>query len=167
MLSRLLVAGAVLVGGVALLAGCGRKAEEKVAEKMIERASGGQADVDIQSGKVRIKTKDGEAEFTAEGSTWPGDLPGEVPKFEKGKLTGTNRVSQGDTESWILVFEDVERKHFGEFIGELKSAGWKIMMTTSSEDAEIVQAVRDDLTLMTTYDGGDRGASIQVHRQSK
>lgn len=168
MLGKVLMAGVVLVGGGALVAGCGKKAEEKVAEKMIERATGGQAEVDIKSGQVRIKTKEGEAVYTAEGSTWPEDLPGDVPRFAKGRLTGTNRVSQGDTQSWVMAFEDVERKHFDDFVADVRGAGWKIAMTTSVENSELVQATRgDDLSLVATYDGGAKGASLQVHRQAK
>lgn len=83
---------------LATLAGCGakEKAEEKLTEKVIEEAGGG--DVDIDGDKVTIKGEDGE-ELVVGSTEWPtSDLAKSIPEFKEGKITAVL-----DSEDSILV----------------------------------------------------------------
>lgn len=163
------VVAAALVAGAGLAAGCGgEKAEQKAAEKAVERAiekqTGGKAEVEIGSGSIRITTKEGRVEYAAGEERWPDDLPGEVPKLEGAKVTGVNRVTEGARQTWMIGLENVGSAAFRGYVDGLKKEGWSIGVITTTEDGQMVQAAREALTLVASYDGGDGAAVLQVHR---
>ena len=162
----LLFAASAFVLGVAACKG--KTANERLAEKsvanMIEKATGGQATVDLKSGTLKVKTAEGEAEF---GSTkeWPADLPGDVPKFASGKILGAVRSAQEDKKYWHLTIQDVEDGAFDKYAEELKAKGWEIKMTTKAEEGGMLQAVKDKLLVVVTFADKGRTVSLAVTNQ--
>ena len=47
-----------------ILTGCGKKPEEKIAEKIIEQNTGGKAKVDITDQSVKVETEEGTMNMT-------------------------------------------------------------------------------------------------------
>jgi hypothetical protein len=162
----LLFAAAALVLG---LAACkGKTTNERLAEKsvanMIEKATGGQASVDLKNGTLKVKTAEGEAEF---GSTkeWPADLPVDVPKPAYGKIVGAVRSSQGEKKLWNITLQDVEAGAFDKYADDLKAKGWEIKLTNKTEEGGMLQAVKDKLMVVATFVDKGKTVSLAVTNQ--
>lgn len=96
--------------------GCGAsdKAGEKLAEKAIENAGGG--DVDIDGDKMVIKGENGET-ATFSGGEWPkSDLAKSIPEFKKGKIVTTMELN----DSLFISLEGVAEKDFLDYQDKIK-----------------------------------------------
>lgn len=104
--------------------GCGKKAEEKVLEKIIEKESGGKADVDISDESISIKTDDGEAQFHAgENVKLPEDFPKDIFVYKNADVKMTMEVPQG--KSVIFLTKDGVSKVTEAYKKEMAGKGWK------------------------------------------
>ena len=74
----------VAISLVAVTTSC-KRAAEKTQEKIIEKAIGDKAKVNLDDEKIVIETEEGT--FTADATTqsWPKEIPNEVPEFKNGK----------------------------------------------------------------------------------
>lgn len=178
-LALLLAVAAALV-----FAGACRRANEKQAEKMIEnaleKASGGKAEIDLKGGKMSIKTdegqanisldgdkltvksEDGTAEFSSGGNKWPEDVPGDVPKFEAGKVTATLRGSQGQGKTWTIGFEGVEEADYAKYVEKLKADGWQIQVSMSVDDGAVTQARKGGTVINATLGKSAKSLGLNV-----
>ena len=101
---------------LAILAGCGvkEKVEEKLTEKILEEAAGG--DIDINDDKVTVKGENGEKLIL--GSTeWPtSNLAKSIPEFKDGKITAV----LDSTDSILVTFESVKQEDAMAYIETIK-----------------------------------------------
>ena len=100
---RVSVAVAVATGAL-VLASCSPgdligSAIEKGVEKGVEAASGGEIDIDKDSGTISISGEDGELSIGG-GAGLPDGFPDEVPLID-GEIGGGMRVSEGDTDGFM------------------------------------------------------------------
>lgn len=161
-----LIAAAALVLG---LSACkGKTTNERLAEKgvanMIEKATGGQASVDLKNGTIKVKTAQGDVEF---GSTkeWPADLPADVPKLSSGKIMGAVRSAQEEKKLWNITLQGVEAGAFDKYAEELKARGWEIKVTSKTEEGGMIQAVKDKLMVVASFAEKGRTVSLAVTNQ--
>jgi len=104
-----------------LSAGCGirQKIEQKVSEKIVEglvekALSSENAKVDIDNGKVTVKTDSG-GTFSVGTGSWP-DVD-YLPEFKKGEIMSTTDTGTGDV---TILFSNVEEKDFKEYLAIIK-----------------------------------------------
>lgn len=86
--------------------GCGakEKVEEKIAEQVIQSATG--VEVDINDEEVTIEGEDGQ-EVTIGGTEWPdSDMAKKIPEFKEGKVSSV----VNSAENVMIVIEEVEKK---------------------------------------------------------
>ncbi|MBI5583944.1 MAG: heavy-metal-associated domain-containing protein [Deltaproteobacteria bacterium] len=149
------------------LAACsGKSAQEQIAEKALEKATGHKADVDLQQGKVTVKTGDGQSEisFGQEGS-WPKDLPADVPAFAQGKIKGVTRSTQGGKQSWNVVLEAIETGSLQNYGKKLEAAGWKSLSTISTAEGGMIQATKGKLLIMAMFNEKEKSGGISISTQ--
>ncbi len=140
---------AVSAAAVALslvAAGCGGDSAENLAEKAIEEASGGSADVDISDGTMKITTDTGnvvvsgdqdgvtvesdEGTFQAGANVkLPDGFPDAVP-LPEGELT--TAVKSNDTFALSYNVDDAEQA-FMDYVKALESAGFELSDKTEGE----------------------------------
>jgi len=146
------------------LAACsGKSAQEQIAEKVLEKATGNKAAVDLQKGKVTVKTGDGQSEITfGQAGSWPSDLPADVPAFLNGKVKAVTRAEQEGRKTWSVVLEGVETGALQNYAKNLETKGWKNMNTVTSDEGGMVQATKGNLMVMAVIGGKDKTASISV-----
>ncbi|GEM_PF-395752 len=174
----------LVVAAALVLAGACRKANESRAEKMIEKAlekaGGGKADIDLKGGKMSIKTDEGKADFSVEdgkmtvksddgtaefssgGNKWPEDVPGDVPKFEGGKVTAALRGTQGQGKSWTIGFDGVEEADYAKYVEKLKSGGWEIVLSMAVDDGAITQAKKGTTMVNVTLGKSAKSLGLNV-----
>ena len=159
---------AVLVLGLIILPAC--KSREKAAEEMaknaIERATGGKATVDLQSGSVKVKTDEGEISW-GETAAWPEDLSSDVPKFTYGKITGVVRASEGDVKHWTLALAEMESDGLTKYIDTLKSEGWSIVVDARTAEGGTVVAEKGKFNLTVGYSESGKAGSLHATEKAQ
>jgi hypothetical protein len=150
----LLISASIMFG----LNACQNTAEKR-AEKMIEQAIEGEADVNIEDKKFVVETEEGK--FTAEEvKSWPKDIPNAVPEFKLGKIVNAMTQTTPEANSWTMVFEEVPDEALEKFKKELENKGFKIESTIKMGTKGQVTAIKAPLTVMLMV--GDGMASMSV-----
>lgn len=109
------------------------KITEKVTEGILEKATGGETDIDIKDGGLTIKNEDGE-EFSFGQSEWPeGQAADFIPEFKNGNIVS---VLNSDGVCLITI-EEVEEEDFKEYVKEVKDAGFTNEVTEYSSELGI------------------------------
>lgn len=132
---------------IAALTGCGtkQKLENKITEKILETATGG--DIDIDEGEVTVKGEDGKS-VTFGSTEWPSsETAKKLPEFKKGKIS-----SVMSTENYVMVaVEEVEEKDFIDYYRDALKIFVMAGNVSVSEDA-------------LTYGGSDEnGVMLTLH----
>jgi hypothetical protein len=159
------------VAGIALIAfallalpACkGKGAGERTAERALEKATGGKAEVNVEEGGVSIKTKDGEVQLGAL-SSWPADMPTDIPKFEGAKVYNAAKTESATETTWIVNFRDAEGGAVDSYIEGLKSAGFSSEMSSNTEETTFFTAKKGDLDITVAFVKNDKGLSLSVSK---
>lgn len=118
----------VLVICAFLAPGCGKKAEEKTAEKMMEKAlseaTGKETKIDLQEGNVHIENKDMQTDIVST-STWPSDMFADVPKFTGGAIERVVSSNEGGMQKFNIYFNDLKDEALKQYADALKQKGWE------------------------------------------
>jgi hypothetical protein len=148
----------VLAGVCLVLTGCGKKASEKLAEKMIEAAAakdGVKADVNLSDGKMTIKTKEGTATYAAgKGAKIPENFPKDVHIYDGATVFMAASVPNGF--NLMLQTKDASDKVVPTMKSKMTADGWK-------EEA----AMDMGQNVMLSYSKGDRKANVTVSSADK
>ena len=137
-----------------------KRAAEKTQEKIIEKAIGDEAKVDLDDEKIVIKTDEGTFTADANIQSWPKEIPNEVPEFKNGKIVMVNTQNMEEGKNWVIIFEDVSPNEPAKYKENLESNGFKINFTTTAGIGTHFAAEKDNITVMLMGDEG--GASITV-----
>jgi hypothetical protein len=160
----------VLAVSVVALAGCGRKAaSEKLAEgmmeKTLEKATGGDVDLDLGGGgkDVTIKTKDGTTTMS-ETTEWPSDIFTEVPRFTYGKVERVSRTTdtQNGQKSMMVWIVELQEGGVEKYEKELEGAGWESQMSIAGGEGGMISAQKGNLGLTVSYNTQDHTAAFNV-----
>ena len=128
---------------VLTLAGCGKSPSEaiadKIAEKAIEKQSGGKARVDSAGGTMQITTAKGETiEVDAKGGAkLPDGFPKDVHVYA-GAAIKQSMKAQG-TFHLMMETADAKSKVADTYKSKLEADGWKQTMTADTGDATMLQ----------------------------
>jgi len=139
----------------------GKGAGERMAERALEKATGGKAEVNVEKGGVSIKTKEGEVQLGAL-SSWPADMPSDVPRFEGAKVFNAAKSESSTETSWIVNFRDAEAAAVDSYIEGLKSAGFASGMTSNTEDTVLFGGKKGDIDISVVYVKNDKAMSLSV-----
>ena len=137
------------------LAGCGlsqtsgEKVAEKYMEKALESAGGGDVDVDAASGKVTIKSEDGQAEFSGgEGVKLPDVFPDNLVLADDAKIIMASKVGSGYSVAYIT--DETQAQMFTRYKNELVADGWKKTMEMDAGEVQLANFAQDRTTLSAT-----------------
>jgi len=125
--------------------GC-NKIKEKMAERAVEKATGGEVDIDSKTGQVRLKQKGPDGKETqvelGENTSIPADFPKTVPVYPGAKVIAAVSISQGEGHMLTLTTNDsvvdvsaYYKKNLPGFKvdGELSSADVTILTMSNAE----------------------------------
>lgn len=153
-----IIIGLILVAGLGFAAGLiGNKVSneigEELAEQSIENASGGNADVEVDSdGSVDITTDNGSASY-GNNVSLPSGWPASVPTPASGTLVTSYSGTESGKTTHSVVYNvsgsaNVAAKAYED---QLKSAGFDITIsaTTAANDATTtgIEAKKDSITV--------------------
>mgnify|MGYP000908127745 CR=1 FL=1 len=149
----------VLVMCALLAPGCGKKAEEKGAEKMMEKAlseaTGKETTVDLQKeGDVHIENKDMQVDITST-STWPADMFPEVPKFDAGAIERVVTSNEGGVKKFNIYFNDIKDGAVKQYAETLKAKAWDVNQMQMG-DGGMLNAQKGKLGVTFAYSTKDK-----------
>ena len=137
----------IMFAAIMVMFGCGKKAEEKAAEKITEKAiessMGGNAEVDIKENSVRIQTKEGEMTMTAGDSVkLPADFPKDVFLYKGADLNTAMELPQG----FNLVFQtkDDASRVSEAYLAEMEAKGWSKEMSMDMGGQKMLAFKKDE-----------------------
>jgi hypothetical protein len=135
--------------------GCGKSAQEKVAEKAIEQQTGDKADVDIGDESMEITTEDGEVSMKAgKGAKLPDSFPEDVHVYDGARVAMAMQMPGGMSVG-LTTKDDIDAVK-KSYETEMQKQGWN--RTSAMEMGE--QSV-----LMFTKE--ERVANIAISRDSE
>ena len=146
----------VLVLGVCLISlGCGKRANEKFAEKMIESRmarDGIKGHVDLSGNNVTVETKDGKMSYAGgAGTQVPDTFPKDVPVYAGATVMASISVPKG--QNLTLTTKDSVEQVIAAYKIKMTSEGWQ-------EEASVNQAG----SAMLAYKKGQRTTAVVVSR---
>jgi hypothetical protein len=164
-MNRIVAVTAVLVMCAFLATGCGKKAEEKQAKKMMEnlltQTTGNETKVDLQRGNVNIENKDMKVDITAT-STWPADMFADVPQFTGGAIERVVKSDEGGKKNFNVHYKNVGGNSLKQYAEDLKATGWQANITEMGEKAALLNAQKDNLGLTFTYSAEKKDGMLAV-----
>lgn len=125
------------------------KQQEKTLERAIEQSGGGNADVDVEDGKVTIESGEGKIEIKTGDKKWPTDAPKEAPELKVGKIVGTLTSETPEGRHWTIRYEGIENSELEKYGAILKNGGFKITTIKSSKGG-MLTGEKDNLIVVFT-----------------
>lgn len=169
--SRWMVLLVLLMACSVLVLGCSQvseKASEKLAEKALESASGGDVKVDLEDGQIKVESKDGSSSFkTGEDLSWPKSMPADVPQISGAKISNVSEASTAEGQTFMVWFEGIsDEDQVNKFKADLEAQGWSISGTTTTPESTYIAAEKADWSLTATFNT-EEGQGIIVAGQQK
>ena len=143
---------------------CGQKAGEEAGEALIEAATGDEIEIDKGGDKVVIESNGVKTEMKMGEHSWPSDMPGDVPKFEEGKIQRTTSSDSPDLKAWGVYFEGVNTPSLDAYEKELKSAGFKTAIFKMGDNGNVT-GEKEKLVVSATQ--GEEGLFVISVQQMK
>ncbi|MFA6394232.1 MAG: hypothetical protein WCW25_05215 [Patescibacteria group bacterium] len=128
-----------------ILSGCGKSASElageRAAEKSIENQLGGQADVDINNGNIKVESEQGNIE-TGDSVKLPDDFPSDVYVIDGKIIVATSNQAE---KSFMLSIDATTglEEAYSVYQEKFKAAGWQLTGTMNFGDSASVVAEKD------------------------
>ena len=148
----------LLVGGV-----INRWMGKTAAEKVIEAATGGKAQVNTDNGEVTVKTDQG---TYSTSDKIPSDFPSDVPVYSGAKVQSSVATSQQQGSGHYLALETTDSldKVSAWYKSQVVDKGWKIESDATIQGTLILGATKDtrQLSVSVSDDGNGKVAIILV-----
>jgi hypothetical protein len=161
------VVAVVLAVALAPTAGCRKKAEEKVAEEMMEQAlrkgTGRDAHVELEKGKVAIEA-DGVKTEIAETTSWPREMFKDVPPFTSGKIerVATSREAGGKLK-FNIYYVDVDPDAVNSYAELLNKGGWQATVMQMGDKGVMLNAQKGNMAINFPCSREDNRGTLMVY----
>lgn len=143
-----------------------KKAAGNLADNLINSATNGVVDADINSGSVNVDTGDGSINLN-QNSSWPTDMPSDVPQFTYGKVAFSSKIDSGGTEGWTVTIEDVKSGSLEKYKSDLEAKGWVAQAeSTDLGFANILQYEKGGMQIIISYDPDSKAVNLTVTNKS-
>jgi len=129
------------IGGYFISRYLARKASEKVAEGLLNAATG--TTTDISSAK------------------WPSTMPSDVPEYKAGKITMTTSNTDSSGKGWFVTIGETNQSDYTAYKAKLEAAGWTNISSTTV-GAVLDQYEKSSYSMSMVFDGSSSGVSITV-----
>jgi hypothetical protein len=159
----------VVMGLCVALVGCGKKAHESVAEKIIEHQmakEGVKGHVNISDNKVTVETKDGKASYSAgAGTQVPDTFPKDVPVYAGATVMAS--VSVPDGHNLSLESKDSAEKVIAFYKSKLTGAGWQEAMAMNQPTGSMLVYKKEPRTVSVVVSSSGDTTQINLTAANK
>lgn len=126
-----------------LLTACGSPAD-RAAERAIENASGGDADVDVQGGTTRVTTSEGTV--TVGEQELPADWPTDVPAYPGSTIQAAGTVN-GQGKGALFQTSDASADVVAYYKTQLAAGGWTMDTVAAMGSISVLSASKEGRTV--------------------
>lgn len=158
---------ALMVMGIVSCGKAREKAAENMIENMIEAEAGEEVDIDVDDGggSITISSDEGDISIQgdASGMPWPSDkLPGNVPEVKGVKVVSIMDVGTGVA----IIFENCNVSIAEDYIKQIESNGWEIMMNMDSEGFHMITATNSQNEMLSfAWEEEDGGGEVTYGKE--
>ena len=152
--------------------GCDRlvqKATETAAEKAVESASGGKADVDFSDGKFSIETEDGSSSHQiGDDAQVPDGWPGEFPQYPGSQITSAHRTTDKDyvLMGFTMTTPDSVDEVIAFYAGKAAAAGYSSKARFSADGGSTEMFESPEYILSVNVAGSENGNMVALSLQT-
>ncbi len=161
----LLVVVVVLMIGWAAKSFLARQTAEKMAERAIERATGGRVDIDYKDNDT-VTYKSDEGSFQAgEDVSLPSDWPSDVPVISGAKIGYAGSTNPQTGQAGVSVMFTISKSVVdvsAYYNSELASQGWEIEGTANMGGTSIITANKGERSVGIYIGGADGMTSVTI-----
>lgn len=140
-----------------LSTGCKKKIEEKIAEKIIEDATGGK--VDISSGTTVMKSEEGTT-TVGENLKWPSMGP-----LKEIKATITAVMEASEDKVVMLMFTDMKKDYADDYLEYIKELGFESIFEITNEEGFTYEG-QNDKSETVGFSYSNDGGYLQYSKQN-
>lgn len=120
------------------MTGCKKKIEDKITEKIVEKTTGAQ--VDIDKGTTTIKTGEGTTQ-TGQNLKWPKDKMGNLPELK----ANINTVLENKEKTiGMIYFDGLKKDDAIKYVNSIKKLNYKSLLETTSSDGFMYSGKDED-----------------------
>lgn len=123
---------------VIISTGCKKTIEEKIAENLVEDATGG--DVDINKDSTTIKTGSSETKV-GNNLKWPKDKMGNLPEL---KANITTAIEDKELTLSMIYFDALDKDEASKYVGKIKDLGYESVFETSDTNGFMYSGKDED-----------------------
>jgi len=155
---KLLILTIILALGVLGLAGCGKSLSDRITESLIEKSTGGQADVNTNDGNIKINVE-GTSIETGNNVSLPKDFPSDV------YLPSNNLLSAMTSEKSYTISLEVKEtpaEIFAIYKQKVANSGWKIVTSGDFGGMQTISAEKDNRILSIIVSPGQESRTTVV-----
>lgn len=124
------------------LAGCNNLEEEigeDLTEGLIKGLTGGNAELDIESGEK-----------------WPEDMPAKVPEFKKGNIDISTNMTIGSQTQISVLINNVEKEDVADYVTAIENSEFTQIMYADADGNTIASYAEGDNALTFQYDESEK-----------
>jgi hypothetical protein len=141
-----------------------QKTQEKIAEEVIENATGQKTEAEIDGEKVTIEGENYKAELNAKGGEWSDEIPKDVPEFNYGTISHSTVSDAEGTKSWGYIFKGVTQESVEKYNVLLKKNGFKTMKMTMDKGGSLT-GEKDNIVVSVIWSDEMTHVSVQVRNE--
>jgi len=138
-----------------------KKVSEKIMEHAIENATGKDAKVNFNKEKTVIESGGNRFEVDSKASTWPKEIPMDVPEFSFGQIEAVTTSTVDGANIWTIAFKDVKDGFIEKYEARLKEKGFETTVIKTGDKAGSIMAetAKYNIFLM----GGEGNVSLSIN----
>ena len=132
---------------------------EKTVEKAIEQSTGGEADVDLDDGSVKLNTNEGSLEIGEEVDL-PSGFPSDIYVID-GTITAAMSTGEDTYTASIETTKSVSEAKT-KYVSELENDGWDITMTLDIGEGSTIGAEKDNRSVSISIAESDGATTVVI-----
>jgi len=134
-----------------------QKTGEKIAESILEGATGGDVDVTSNGEGISVSNEDGSLDI-GKNASWPSDMPSDVVEFKGGDIEMADKYDS----TWTVSISNASSQEISAYIEDLKSSGWDQSEASFDTGSASMTQLSNGKYNISIIDNGDGTASITV-----
>lgn len=142
-----------------------QKVGEKMMEKALENATGQKTNVDINGEKAVIKTDSGTLEVDSKATTWPDEIPDDVPEFKLGKIDAVTTSNMDNTKAWTIAFKELQDGFLDKYEAQLKEKGFETVLMKMGDKGGSIQAENEKYNIFLMGGEGTLSLAVSIKKQ--
>lgn len=131
-------------------------------ERTIEKETGGQANVDIVNGTMKVQTSEGS--FEMGGNTLPKDWPSDAPAYPGASIqySASGLQAEGNGQGVMMTTSDSLQTVMDFYTAQMKENGWKVEGSMNAGGTSTIAGSKGDRVFTVVASGVNGQTSVTL-----